>query len=88
MLYWNNDTHHGGPGATTVSGSEYVGDPRFIPLAGDDYHIGAGSAALDRGYPNSMAADIDNAPRPQGQGTDLGADEATFVNVPLILRRN
>jgi hypothetical protein len=83
-LWWDNDTHWG-PGISRSH--DYFGDPYFIPLGVDDYHIGAGSAALDRGYPNSIATDIDNAPRPQGPATDLGADEATFVHIPMVLKR-
>jgi len=42
-----------------------------------DYHIGGGSAAIDAGgnVAGLLLEDFDNDPRPQGAGTDIGADE-------------
>jgi hypothetical protein len=50
----------------------------FIMPDGDgpwDYHIGAGSLAIDRGVASDIGFDIDGQPRPQGARFDHGADE-------------
>jgi hypothetical protein len=51
-------------------------DPLFANAAGGDFHLQSGSPALDRGDPSGAPAlDLDQAPRPQGAGIDLGAYE-------------
>jgi hypothetical protein len=54
------------------------GDPRFV-LPGSDFHLLAGSPAIDAGslVPGQLAPfDFDGRPRPQGAAPDLGAFEA------------
>jgi hypothetical protein len=54
-----------------------VGDPQFVD-SGTDLHIGAQSAALDRGALLEafiVSSDIDGDFRPRGNGPDMGADE-------------
>ena len=51
-----------------------------LSLIGHDYHIGAGSPAINRGGAVGAGAgrlrfDMDNQPRPQGTAADIGADE-------------
>jgi hypothetical protein len=51
------------------------------------YHIGPGSAAIDRGMDAGVMTDIDGDPRPIGSLPDIGADEARrWVYLPLLLR--
>jgi hypothetical protein len=53
-----------------------VADPLFVARLGHDFHLLAGSPALDRalaGY--SMKYDYDKATRPRGVLPDLGAFE-------------
>jgi uncharacterized repeat protein (TIGR01451 family) len=52
-------------------------DPRFVSPAAKDYHIRAGSAAIDTGAATvpPVLVDIDDNLRPQGNGFDIGADE-------------
>jgi len=40
-----------------------------------DYHVNAGSMAIDRGVTSDIKIDIDGETRPQGAQNDLGADE-------------
>jgi len=56
------------------------GDPLFVNAAARDYHLGAGSDAIDRGSPNVsgvVTTDFDATPRPLGAGYDIGAYEFT-----------
>lgn len=49
--------------------------PLFANPAGGDYHLRAGSPAIDAGQGVGVTVDLDGAPRPQGQGFDIGAYE-------------
>jgi hypothetical protein len=55
------------PGATNV-------DPQFVNMAGGDYHLGAGSPAIDEAN-QGPATDFEGDARPQGARFDTGADE-------------
>jgi putative cofactor-binding repeat protein len=79
-LFWAN-TYPGIQGTNPVSGN-----PRFINPAAGDYHVGAGSAAIDAGVNAGVTTDVDGDPRPIGPAPDVGADEARFVYLPLVLR--
>lgn len=51
-------------------------DPRFVNAAAGDFHLMAGSPAIDAADPAATeAADFDGVARPQGAGRDLGAFE-------------
>ncbi len=56
--------------------------------AGDDYHLGVGSAAVDAGTNVGIPTDFDGEPRPQGVGFDIGYDEYTFLRLflPRVMR--
>jgi parallel beta-helix repeat protein len=55
---------------------DVTGDPQFMDLASANYRLRSGSPALDKGSATyAPAADIEQIPRPQGAGFDLGAYE-------------
>jgi hypothetical protein len=56
-------------------------DPLLIDPARDNYHIPAGSPAVDTGLDVGIITDLDGNLRPQGNGYDIGAYEFT----PAIL---
>jgi uncharacterized repeat protein (TIGR01451 family) len=91
-LYYGNGTPIVSTGGTLVTGTHslYDLDPRFVDPASGDYHLAAGSPAIDAGTPNGAPAlDIDGDARPQGDGYDIGADEYSgecLVYLPLALR--
>ena len=63
------------------------GVPAFVDPDGGDYHIGPGSAAIDRGVDAGVTTDIDGDPLPIGPAPDIGADEAwRWAFLPLVVR--
>jgi hypothetical protein len=60
----------GGNGNTT-------GDPMFVDIAHDNFHLKAGSVAIDAADPSIMSIDrdYDGTHRPQGTRSDIGAFE-------------
>lgn len=78
------DGFRGDPEGET-RGTDYVeGDPLFASPADRDYHLRAGSPAIDRGAATAASTrDYDGVPRPQGAAPDLGAFEHS-VPPPLV----
>jgi hypothetical protein len=89
---WYSNSHIATAGTgTVISATVYGGDPAFVDPAHGDYHLTAGSAAVDRGLPAGVADDIDGNPRPVGAAPDLGAHELGVtavapVYLPLVTR--
>ena len=52
-------------------------DPLLIDPARNNYHIPAGSPAIDAGLDVGITTDLDGNARPQGNGPDIGAYEFT-----------
>ena len=52
-------------------------DPLLIDPARDNYHIPAGSPAIDAGLDVGITTDLDGNSRPQGNAPDIGAYEFT-----------
>ncbi|MFO7680099.1 MAG: PKD domain-containing protein [Chloroflexota bacterium] len=77
-LFFGNDTDTQG----VVSGVDHNagGNPRFIAPAQDNYHLGAGSAAIDTGVDAGILTDSDGEIRPLGAGFDIGFDEANYID--------
>jgi parallel beta-helix repeat protein len=58
-------------------------DPRFVNPAGANFHLQAGSPAIDLGSASSApTTDFDGIIRPQGTGFDIGAFEYTSTLSP------
>jgi hypothetical protein len=62
------------PGGTQVTGT-LNGDPMFVAAASFDFHLQAGSPAIDTGSTMSSGWDFDGVSRPQGSGPDIGVFE-------------
>jgi parallel beta helix pectate lyase-like protein/uncharacterized protein DUF1565 len=65
-------------GAGTVLSNNLTSDPKFVNAAAGDFHLQAGSPAIDKGAdlrPQGVTTDFEGNPRPQGSALDIGADE-------------
>ena len=81
---WANVANYG---ATLTPGPNDVSvDPQFVNLASSNLHLAATSPLVDRGSRTlASTSDIDQTPRPQGQGVDIGADEIVYEPTPKAL---
>jgi hypothetical protein len=80
-LFYANDTD------TSGAGEIYNTDPITgqDPLLDADYHLLAGSPAIDAGVDAGVTTDIDGEPRPFGLNYDIGADEFAWRHIYLSL---
>ena len=81
-LWYGNTVDRGGAG-TIVHNNDRVGKPQFVDPLGGNYHLSPGSFAVDAGVNTVISTDIDGELRPQGTGSDLGADELLRVTISL-----
>jgi hypothetical protein len=85
LFYANSSGDLGGPGTIVEVG--YIAGQD--PLLDTNYHLRAGSPAIDAGVNAGVTIDIDGDPRPMGPGYDIGADEWagwSSLYLPLVLR--
>jgi len=87
-LWHSNTANEGGVGTINRS-NDHSGDPAFVNPSVWDYHLTAGSAAIDKGVDAGVTTDIDGDVRPQGGSYDRGADEwgtLIYLHLPIVLR--
>jgi parallel beta-helix repeat protein len=86
---WANGEDWGGAGTIITGSRNYWGDPALVNPDAGDYHLGPGSAAIDRGVETEIDIDIDGDLRPIGPAPDVGADEAwIWVYLPVTMRNH
>jgi hypothetical protein len=90
---WANGADWGGDGAVLTGTINVWGEPEFLDPGVGDYHIGPGSAALNRGVAAGVPRDMDGQPRSY-RGPDLGADEywppglPRMVHLPVMIKQD
>ena len=90
VLWFHNDGRTGGGANHIVNVTNAIDDdPAFVDPDGGDYHIGAGSAARDRGLDAGVPTDLDGNPRPVGVWYDAGAYEfqLEYIHLPTIMKQ-
>ena len=89
-LWWDTPVWGQTVGGATLQNvtPNVIAAPGFVNPGCGDFHINAGSAAIDAGIPCGVANDMDGDPRTMGAAPDLGADEYVRARVymPLVLR--
>jgi hypothetical protein len=65
----------------------------FVDIGNDDYHLAAGSQAIDVGVTlPDVPVDLDGRPRPAGSAFDIGAYEYSFLSpagfLPVVIRED
>jgi len=76
----SNNSIFGGTGSAGAASATVTADPLLVAPATANFHLGAGSPAIDSGVDTGLATDFDGNPRPLGAGFDIGAYE--FSGMP------
>ena len=71
----NNLFFGGGGSVVSALVGSVTGDPLLVAPASHDFHLQAGSAAIDHGIATPATVDYDGNTRPQGAAFDIGAYE-------------
>ena len=84
---WANGEDWQADGSVTVGTVSLHADPRFLKAEEGNYHLTAGSPAIDAGVEVNVLDDFDGDRRPLGRTSDIGADEFRGLYLPLVLRQ-
>jgi hypothetical protein len=75
IIYGNGEGPYANEGSPTLS-NNLTSNPSFVNASAGDFHLQAGSAAIDRGMTlANVRTDLEEHRRPQGGGYDIGAYE-------------
>ena len=77
-LSWITGSHNlffGAGNPLGIFANSVAGNPMFVSLANGNFHLQAGSAAIDTGATLPLSTDYDGVLRPQGAAYDIGAFE-------------
>jgi hypothetical protein len=74
-LTGTNNLFYGAGSPLGVFANSVAGNPDFVSVSTNNFHLTAGSPAIDAGATVSLATDYDGVPRPQGPAYDIGAYE-------------
>jgi predicted outer membrane repeat protein len=88
-LFFGNPIVRSGLGI--ISGAHAVfSDPKFVDPVHNNFHILAGSAAINTAINAGVSIDFDGQARPFGPGFDIGYDEyvALKVYLPIVLKNH
>lgn len=85
-----SDIEGGVPTGFEGDGTNISADPLFVDPANGDYRLGPGSPCIDAGVPSvswlaAPAYDLLGAPRPYGDGFDIGAYEASLAQITAVV---
>jgi hypothetical protein len=72
---FNVAAKYGVSGTVTGGTNSLTGNPGFVDAAAGDYHLLAGSPAIDYGLDMGITSDLDGRERPSGIAPDMGAYE-------------
>jgi hypothetical protein len=74
-LYYSVDGTQPDPCGLPLAESEKIADPRFADYEKQDYHLTPGNPAIDAGFDNGSATDLDGKKVPAAKARDIGAYE-------------
>jgi hypothetical protein len=74
-VFGNGTNFEGAYAAASGTAGNIAADPGFAGSASGDFHLAAGSSAIDSGEAVEVDRDLEGTARPQGAGWDMGAYE-------------
>lgn len=84
---WSQGNYNfaGWKASTAQDSASKVGDPKFIDISNQNFHLGSDSPCIDAGTNLNLTQDFDGNTVPFGSGVDTGAYEFQSGNDPLAM---